>query len=105
MHTRAVALVLAALCYGAGAAQAEAQPPTGPASNCPVTHDQLATALKAAVKPAGGPSNGGLDNNEWAAIVNRDGNVCAVASWSCVTGQFEAGPVGACVCALPAPAP
>jgi uncharacterized protein GlcG (DUF336 family) len=31
------------------------------------------------VKPSGGPSNGGLDNNEWAALVTRDGSVCAVA--------------------------
>jgi hypothetical protein len=78
MGTKAVALFVAALCLGAGAALAQTQPPTGAASNCPVTRDQLATALKAAVKPSGGPSNGGLDNNEWAAIVNRDGNVCAI---------------------------
>jgi hypothetical protein len=31
------------------------------------------------VKPSGGPSHGGLDNNEWAALVTRDGTVCAVA--------------------------
>jgi uncharacterized protein GlcG (DUF336 family) len=30
------------------------------------------------VKPSGGPGNGGLDNNEWAALVSRDGSVCAV---------------------------
>jgi hypothetical protein len=30
------------------------------------------------VKPSGGPSNGGLDNNEWAALVTREGSVCAV---------------------------
>jgi uncharacterized protein GlcG (DUF336 family) len=44
-----------------------------------VNHDQLADALKKSVKPSGGPSNGGLDNNEWAAVVNRQGLVCAVA--------------------------
>jgi uncharacterized protein GlcG (DUF336 family) len=31
------------------------------------------------MKPGAGPSNGGLDKNEWAAVVNRDGIVCAVA--------------------------
>jgi uncharacterized protein GlcG (DUF336 family) len=55
------------------AAQAPGSPP------CPVEHDRLADILKKSVKPGGGPSNGGLDNNEWAAVVNRDGIVCAVA--------------------------
>ncbi|MBW0004942.1 MAG: heme-binding protein [Hyphomicrobiales bacterium] len=46
---------------------------------CPVPHEALEDALKKSVKPAGGPSNGGFDNNEWAAIVNREGKVCAMA--------------------------
>ena len=45
----------------------------------PADHDKLEKALKASVKPSGGPTNGGLDNNEWAAVVNRDGAICAVA--------------------------
>jgi uncharacterized protein GlcG (DUF336 family) len=49
------------------------------AADCPVTHDQLLAALKQSVKPSGGPGNGGLDNNEWAAVVSRDGAVCAIA--------------------------
>ena len=49
------------------------------AADCPADHDKLEKALKASVKPSGGPSNGGLDNNEWAALVTRDGAVCAVA--------------------------
>lgn len=48
------------------------------AAKCPVTYDQLTRALKANVKASGGPSNGGLDNNEWAAVVSRDGTVCAI---------------------------
>jgi hypothetical protein len=48
------------------------------ADSCPVSHGQLTAALKESVKPSGGPANGGLDNNEWAAVVNRDGIVCAV---------------------------
>jgi uncharacterized protein GlcG (DUF336 family) len=48
------------------------------AADCPVSHNQLTKALKASVKPSGGPSNGGFDNNEWAAAVTRDGTVCAV---------------------------
>lgn len=48
------------------------------AQDCPVSHDQLTKALKESVKASGGPSNGGFDNNQWAAIVNRDGTICAV---------------------------
>ncbi|MDB5407653.1 MAG: heme-binding protein [Rhodospirillales bacterium] len=40
--------------------------------------DALQTALKKNVRASGGPSNGGLDNNMWAAVVDRDGFVCAV---------------------------
>lgn len=49
------------------------------AQNCPADHDKLQHALRASVKPTGGPSNGGLDNNEWGALVTPDGTVCAVA--------------------------
>jgi uncharacterized protein GlcG (DUF336 family) len=51
----------------------------GSAADCPVDHDQLLAALKASVKPSGGPKIGGLENNEWAAVVARDGLVCAIA--------------------------
>jgi len=47
---------------------------------CPITHDQLVKALKESVKASGGPDNGGMPtNNQWAAVVDRDGVVCAVA--------------------------
>ena len=46
-------------------------------------YEALLAALKASVKPSGGPSNGGLDNNEWAAIVDRNGVVRAV----CFSGE------------------
>ncbi|MBV9288929.1 MAG: heme-binding protein [Hyphomicrobiales bacterium] len=49
------------------------------AADCPADRDKLEKALKSSVKPSGGPSNGGFDNNEWAALVTRDGAVCAVA--------------------------
>jgi len=42
-------------------------------------HDALAKALQEAVKPSGGPGNGGLDLNMWGSIVDVDGTVCAVA--------------------------
>jgi uncharacterized protein GlcG (DUF336 family) len=42
------------------------------------THDALRTALATSIKPTGGPSNGGFDLNMWAAVVDRDGVVCAV---------------------------
>jgi uncharacterized protein GlcG (DUF336 family) len=52
-----------------------AQTPT----TCPVQHDQLVQELKRSVKASGGPSNGGFDTNEWAAVVDRNGAVCAIA--------------------------
>ncbi len=60
-------------------ASAGAQPAPPQPARCPATHDQLAEALKKSVKASGGPTNGGLDNNEWASIITRDGTVCAVA--------------------------
>jgi uncharacterized protein GlcG (DUF336 family) len=48
-------------------------------AQCPVEHDKLAQVLKQSVKASGGPDNGGLPVNEWAAVVNRNGVVCAVA--------------------------
>lgn len=48
------------------------------AQQCPVNYGQLTKALKASVKPSGGPGNGGFDNNEWAVVVSRDGTICAV---------------------------
>src|SRR4051794_25786980 len=56
-----------------------AQDQPQPGMSCPVDHDKLADILKKSVKSGGGPSNGGLDNNEWAAVVNRQGVVCAIA--------------------------
>src|SRR5438270_2787176 len=35
-------------------------------------------ALTKSIKPTGGPSNGGLDLNMWATVVDRDGIVCVV---------------------------
>jgi uncharacterized protein GlcG (DUF336 family) len=47
--------------------------------DCPIPYGSLVDQLKKSVKASGGPSNGGLDNNEWAAVVGRDGKVCAIA--------------------------
>jgi uncharacterized protein GlcG (DUF336 family) len=41
-------------------------------------HKALTKALKASVKPTGGPANGGLGTHMWATVVNRAGVVCAV---------------------------
>jgi uncharacterized protein GlcG (DUF336 family) len=61
------------------------------AAQCPADHDTLLKALRASVKPSGGPSNGGLDNNEWAAVVARDGTICAIAySGQAVGDQWPA---------------
>src|SRR5437868_13537684 len=40
-------------------------------------HDKLKAALTEVIKQ-GKDANGGLGNQEWAAVVNRDGIVCAV---------------------------
>ena len=48
----------------------------GPPQDCPVTYEQLKTALTAAI----GESNGTLSFDMWGTVVNRDGRVCAVAS-------------------------
>src|SRR5262245_41737792 len=48
----------------------------GPCRDLP-SHDALRAALQAVVVQPGQP-NGGLDNNMWATVVNRDGQVCAV---------------------------
>jgi uncharacterized protein GlcG (DUF336 family) len=83
----AVALGLCAALSSAafGAAPALAQAPSRAAA-CPIPHDKLQDALRKAVKASGGPSNGGFDNHEWAAVVARDGTVCALAfsgdSWT-----------------------
>ncbi len=43
-------------------------------------HGTLQQALKDSITPTGGPSsNGGFDLHMWATLVNRDGQVCAVA--------------------------
>ena len=61
------------------------------AETCVVDHEQLTEALRASVKPSGGPTNGGLDNNEWAAVVARDGTVCAITfSGDLVGSQWPA---------------
>jgi uncharacterized protein GlcG (DUF336 family) len=44
----------------------------------PIDHATLVKALRAAIAPTGGPSNGGLDNHMWAAVVDRQGIVQAV---------------------------
>ena len=43
-----------------------------------VSYAALKQALQTSIKPTGGPSNGGLDNHMWAAVVDRGGIVKAV---------------------------
>lgn len=74
-HVRLSSAIVSALAASAlfgPAALAEDQ-------SCPISHDQLVQVLKESVKASGGPDNGGLPVNEWAAVVNRKGVVCAVA--------------------------
>ncbi len=74
MPTRTIIAAFA----GAGAV-AFAVPAQAQKAECPVNHSKLQQVLKASVKASGGPANGGLPVNEWAAVVNRHGAVCAVA--------------------------
>jgi uncharacterized protein GlcG (DUF336 family) len=41
-------------------------------------HNELRDLLRSCVKPGGGPSNGGLDNNVWLSVVDRQGIVRVV---------------------------
>jgi uncharacterized protein GlcG (DUF336 family) len=78
-------LVLAAI---AGSATLSPAPARADCNKLP-GHDSLAKSLKEAVKPSGGPSNGGFDLNMWATVVDVDGTVCAVAfSGKAFTDQF-----------------
>jgi uncharacterized protein GlcG (DUF336 family) len=64
----------------------EAMPPKPKEKPMPagkIDHTTLLHALKTCVKPSGGPSNGGLDNHMWAAVVDRNGVVQAV----CYSGE------------------
>jgi uncharacterized protein GlcG (DUF336 family) len=65
----AVSCVLALPARGTGAG-----PTPAPCAGLP-THTQLTTALQTVVT---GGNNGGLGNDMWATVVNRDGIVCAV---------------------------
>jgi uncharacterized protein GlcG (DUF336 family) len=56
--------------------------------NCPVSHSDLETALMAVAPDGAG--NGGLDNNMWATVVNRDGVVCNVARTGDLNAQWPA---------------
>ena len=69
---------IGALAVGALAVTVMAPPANAQDAECPISHDTLTEALRASVKPAGGPANGGLENHEWAAVVDRQGVVCAV---------------------------
>jgi uncharacterized protein GlcG (DUF336 family) len=70
--TGTVTLVL----HLSGAAGAASPPPT-PGCNALPDHAKLKAALQAVVKQ-GKEANTGMGNQEWAAVVNRDGVVCAV---------------------------
>ena len=61
--------VIAALGVSAAAQAQEAG--SEERGGCPVTHQALTRALRAAVAEVG-------SNNMWASVVNRDGVVCAV---------------------------
>jgi uncharacterized protein GlcG (DUF336 family) len=73
------ARALFAAALGATMLLAQAAAAAEAPQKCPVTHEKLAEMLKQSVQASGGPDNGGLPVNEWAAVVDREGAVCAVA--------------------------
>ena len=79
-HFKFVSLLMfgSAMLVGGGAAMADVE------GGCPVTHNQLKTALVAAA--AADPT--GFDLHFWGVVVNRGGVVCAVA-YSGATAQSQ----------------
>jgi len=51
-------------------------------------YNKLKAALTSAVKEGKG-ANGGLGNQEWGAVVNRDGIVCAVVFTGPNRGEYR----------------
>jgi len=58
------------------------------ANNCPLSHEQVQTALNTAT---GADTAGGFRLDMWVTVVNRDGAVCAVAKSH---GQLSTGTAG-----------
>jgi uncharacterized protein GlcG (DUF336 family) len=83
MKTKAIALsaaaLIALLLYGT-VSRSRAAPAAKPPAACDAVpdHAKLIAALRSVVKQ-GKDANTGMGNQEWAAVVNRDGIVCAVA--------------------------
>jgi uncharacterized protein GlcG (DUF336 family) len=71
LHAAAIFITLATAAAGAWAQSA-------PACGALPDHEKLRTTLQSIVKE-GKDANTGMGNEEWAAVVNRDGIVCAVA--------------------------
>jgi uncharacterized protein GlcG (DUF336 family) len=65
--------------FAAAVANAQPKPKPKPTPGCAAVpdHGKLVAALQAVVKQ-GKEANTGMGNHEWAAVVNRDGLVCAV---------------------------
>lgn len=63
------------LAYGSFLAIVSTGAFAGPPKDCPVTFDELQTALTA----ARAKDNNGLGLDMWATVVNKEGKVCAVA--------------------------
>ena len=78
---RRIARAAAAACVLIGAAAAaDDEGGNGKRSGCQSlpSYSELKTALKSVAPGLNNTVNGGLNNNMWASIVNRDGVVCAV---------------------------
>jgi len=77
---RLALLAALALCANSPARAEEGEHPQHPNTQCKDLpgHARLVTALKSVVD-VGGTNNAGFGLNMWATIVNRDGEVCAVA--------------------------
>ncbi|MGA0532421.1 heme-binding protein [Hansschlegelia sp. KR7-227] len=72
-----------AVALGSAAAAARVEPAAAQAVDCPVSHAQLKTALSTAADA----DSTGLNNNFWGVVVNRTGQVCAVAYSGATAGS------------------
>ena len=75
----ALGVLPSVILFAATLANAQPKPKPKPTPGCAAVpdHAKLVAALQAVVKQ-GKEANTGMGNHEWAAVVNRDGVVCAV---------------------------
>jgi uncharacterized protein GlcG (DUF336 family) len=83
---RSISFYLTAIFLLTAGAFGQAKPSTGTDCSALPDHGRLKSVLEQVVKE-GAKKHGGLGNQEWAVVVNRDGIVCAVVFSGTQRGQ------------------